>query len=186
MFGSFSANLSGSTDASGVTQKPVVIASQQGELKLNIGTGTKITDAQGQSVTDITVRQEVASAAPDDSTVVGFSTIIGQEGMKLDKPAPLTLKIDMTKIPAGASASDLTIARFDSKTQKWVEVSSVVDLATGTISAQITELGEYAIISKNPSSGFNIWIVIGIVAGILVIAGIVFGFARRKKTAKAA
>lgn len=172
--------MSSSSDASGVTQKPVVIASGKKEVSLTIPTGSRVTTDRGETVSDISVSQEVASAAQDDVRVVGFSTMIGQDGMTLDKLSTLTLKIDMTKLSAGSSASDLAIAKFDTRTQKWVVVVSVVDLANGTATAQISELGEYAIIDTS-SHGLDEWLVIGLIIGVLAIAGLVFALARRKK-----
>ena len=168
-----------------MVQEPIRIATANGEIVVNIPKNTVALTAEGTPVEEITVRPLlVTPPAPTGLNVVGFATDFGPDGATFNPPIDLTLKIDLTRIPAGVPAEQLVIAWFDVSRGSWVELEdSVVDLATGTVTARVSHFTAFAIIARTATTAtpFNIWVVIGPIIGLAVVGGLLYFFFRRRR-----
>jgi hypothetical protein len=73
--------------------------------------GSTVVVPSGAVATDITVTAETATtpATPQDVDTVGDTLILGPEGQQFSAPVAVTLNVDLTRLPAGASLSDVVI-----------------------------------------------------------------------------
>jgi hypothetical protein len=87
------ASLSGRLDATGALTEDVQVVSEDGLAVLELPRGTKVLDAQGQPVADISV---TAGRLPlrTDAAWVGEAYEFGPAGATLDPPASLTISYD--------------------------------------------------------------------------------------------
>ena len=86
-------SLSGRLDATGALTEGVQVVSEDGLAVLELPRGTKVLDAQGQPVADISI---TARRLPlrTDAAWVGEAYEFGPAGATVDPPAPLTISYD--------------------------------------------------------------------------------------------
>src|SRR5581483_5136938 len=75
----------------------------------------------GNALSDtVTITAETATtpAVPSDADTVGDTLVLGPEGQQFTSPVQVTLNVDVSKLPAGTSLSDVVIysAPVDSDT----------------------------------------------------------------------
>ena len=147
------ANISGQISSQGVVQEDIVIATANNEIVLEIAEDTMSLTAEGAPVEVITVVPLAETPEPplpeSGISVVGYATDFGPDGATFDPPIKVTLQIDLTKIPEGASVEDLVVAWLDTDTGDWIGIpGSVVDLAAGIVEAPVSHFTPFAIIAK--------------------------------------
>ncbi len=95
-------------------------------------------------------------------------------------------------IPEGVAEADLFIAYYDVATGQWVSLPSAVDTENNTITAEVSHLTKFAILTAPAGiAPFNIWLVFGPILSVLAVAGLAFyflmrgGLIRRRRTGMA-
>ena len=88
-----SVSLSGRLDATGALAEDVQVVSDDGLAVLSLARGTKVLDAQGQPLADISVTARIMPLRIDTAWV-GESYEFGPAGATLDPPASLTVSYD--------------------------------------------------------------------------------------------
>lgn len=127
-------------------------------------------------------------AAPTGFTLTGTGfQVNGLTGL-LAKNATVTVKYaaaDLNK--ANGKASSLLLMRWDAGTNHWVIPGTKVDTKAGTLTADSTQMGIWAVaVGAATSSSGNNWTVIGIIIAVVIIAAIIgiFIVVRRKPKGK--
>ena len=83
---------------------------------------------------------------PEDAHVIGLVYDFGPKEATFDPPVTLTISYDPSLIPEGVNEEDLVIAYYDEDTSKWIELDSIVDTQTKTISAKVSHFTSFAIL----------------------------------------
>ena len=87
---------------------------------------------------------------PTDVTIIGITYDIDAGDATFENPVTITLTYDPADLPVGVHAEDLTLAWWDDVAEEWIELPTVVDPATNTITAEITHFSKYAIFASQP------------------------------------
>jgi hypothetical protein len=74
----------------------------------------------------------------------------GPTGSQFNPPINITLAFDPATLPPGTRVNKLQVAWWDGT--KWTKLSSVVDLATNTITAQVSHFTDFAIIGEQEAT----------------------------------
>jgi hypothetical protein len=125
-------------------------------------------------------------APPSDVNALGLYYDFGPSGTTFNSPVTITLKYDPATLPAGADQSKLYIAWWDAATGQWISLPSTVDLVNHTVTATVTHFSVYSVMapSTTGSSGIGAWVIAGIVAGCVIVIGLIAWMVmRRRRTA---
>jgi len=119
--------------------------SQDGNLTVNIPTGTVALDKDGYrlSVLAITVDED-PPPPPEDSSIIGLPYDFSPAGATFTPPLELTWSYD--SLPEGVLEGELTLAYYVDG--MWVELDCVVDPETNTITASVSHFTTFAIIGE--------------------------------------
>ncbi len=110
---------------------------------------TRVSDSNGEAPEAFDVNMLILPVGmPSEDTVMVQAYEFGPEGTVFNPRVTLILKYDVRNLPSGAKETDLTIAVRDGA--RWVPVESRVDTLAGTVSAQISTFGKYALLSPVP------------------------------------
>jgi hypothetical protein len=181
-------NLKEASDSNGTLHNDFVIEKDLNEdgsigLKLQIENGTTALNRQRKPLESFTIDVIKPSAAIKQKIdpVVVFEC--GPSGSTFSSPVVVTIHYDPAALPKGVNESDLKLSVYNSKNVEWVVVDSKLDVVNHTLSAQADPISTFALIKKAGSGiPWVIFVVIGVVV-IILAAGFVFWFTRRKKAA---
>jgi hypothetical protein len=100
-------------------------------------------DAQASATKQTKPADPPSSAWPDRAVGPAYHFDLG--GATIAQPVTLTLPFDAASLPQGATPEDLVLAYHDETTGSWVPVPSSVDAATGTVTARVSHLSDWAL-----------------------------------------
>ncbi len=122
-----------------------LVNDETNEITLKVGAG-----ALPESK-DITVDEVETDAADIISTHNNVSPLyrFGPEGTVFAEPVLLSIRL---AIPADIAPEDLVLAWFDEERQQWFALPTVVDLARGFISAEISHFTDFAVLVRKISA----------------------------------
>jgi hypothetical protein len=138
-------------DNDGRTLESMLIKSPDGMTNMNIPSGTRLLDAAGNPLSNITfgMPATLPPAPADGIIVVGID--LTPNGATFSPFITLTMKFNPASLPAGTDLSKLKLGFWDGSTWQ-VLSSSQVNLQTNEISAQVTHLTVFAVLgSKAPA-----------------------------------
>jgi len=131
--------------------------SEDGKCLLNINAGTRGLKSNGRPLTQITIVEEKDPPdPPEDSNIVGLAYDLGPDGATFDPSITLKYIYDPDDIPAGITEEDLVIAYYDEDSNEWVELDSVVDPKTNTITTEISHFTAFSILAHTRPAAFTV------------------------------
>ncbi|MFC2004099.1 hypothetical protein ACFLUK_00955 [Chloroflexota bacterium] len=134
-------------DAESKFKEDATAKSADDKVKLDIKKDTVVKTKEGKpiSLVTITPMEEEPPAPPEGAHIIGLVYDIDVGKATFDELVTLTLTYDPALIPKGVSEEDLVLALWDEDTGEWVELPSIVNPETNTISAEVTHLSKYAV-----------------------------------------
>ena len=187
----------------GVVLEEIQVNTFDQVAKLVISAGTKALTATGQPLQSIETVPVSRPPAPPKATIVGLAYDFKPDGATFEPPLTLTMKYNPASIPSGVAEKDLVIAYYDTKTKTWIELECVVDTVNNTITAQVRHFTLFALLAPAPAptptptpvptptptpippppsaAKLNVWLIIGPILGVLLIAAMVIIMIRRRK-----
>jgi hypothetical protein len=139
-------------------------------VRLSINKGTKLTDATGNSVTDITVAFANLPKTESSNIIPIQAYEFGPDGSTFNPAITITVPYDPAKLGDGVSASKLRVVYYSSNNAKWEYIDCKVDAKNQLIQWQTTHFTTFAIVA---TSGFQFsWNMFILVVGILMILGL--------------
>jgi hypothetical protein len=122
---------------------------------------------------------------PADVNALGLYYDFGPSGTTFSSLINITLKYDPAALPAGADQSMLYIAWWDISAGQWVSLPCIVDPVNHTVTATVSHFTIYSVLAPvTATGGISALAIVGIVAGSLIIIGlIVWMMMRRRRTA---
>ena len=201
-------DLSGKVGGRGVFLTDVTVQSDDGNVSLSIDEGIHGVTEEGIPLTEISVLEMAAPPAPPaDTNVIGLVYDFGPEGATFDQPIIITLTYDPAQIPEGVAEEDLVIAWWDKEAGEWVELLSVVNPVTNTITAEISHFTPFTILAAVPAPAppapapapapptpappapvvppitpVNWWLIGGIIAAVIIIGVVAWQVVARRRT----
>jgi len=122
--------------------------SPDGMLTVTIPEGTIALDKDGNPLTTLRVDNDPdLPALPEDAHIIGLAQDFAPSEATFDPPMTLTWKYNPADIPEDVDEEDLVIAYYDEAAGEWVIVESVVDTATNTVTASVSHLSAWCLIS---------------------------------------
>ena len=85
----------------------------------------------------------------EDRSVIGIAYDFGPDGATFDPPIPLAFTYDDSLLPEGITEANLVLAVWDETSGTWIELESVMDPITNTVTAKITHFSVYSIIVRD-------------------------------------
>ena len=73
-----------------------------------------------------------------------------------DPPIRLLFKYDIEEVSEGVSEKNLFLALWDEDNQEWIEMESIIDLETDTISIEISHFSIYTVMARTSPASFTI------------------------------
>ncbi|MBI4284835.1 MAG: DUF4399 domain-containing protein [Chloroflexi bacterium] len=137
-----------SVNASGVAQAAVELKTADDGATLSVSKDAKLTDKDGKALATLTAVKAASPPAPPPANAIVAAYDFGPDGAKFEPAISLKLKFDPATLPAGVKPEQLTISFWDGT--KWVSVTSKVDTATNTISADVTHFTTFAVVAQLP------------------------------------
>ena len=136
-------------DEDGVFTESVTAESEDAQVTITIDAGITGLTTEGEPISEIVI-VEIAEppAPPEDVHVIGLTYDIFPDGATFDEPVTITLTYDPDELPEGVNEEDLVIAVWDEDAGEWVELDTIVDPETNTISIQQTHFSKYAIFAR--------------------------------------
>ncbi|MFH0914695.1 MAG: hypothetical protein V1849_05370, partial [Chloroflexota bacterium] len=113
---------------------------------------------------------------PAGANMVAVPYDFGPSGATFSPPVTLTLSYDPALILMGVSETSLTIAWWNTSVGRWETLTSVVNTASRTVSAEVSHFTTFTVLTKPPTptpipSEGPPWLLIGgIAGGVIVIA----------------
>ncbi len=134
----------------GTFTQDVPAISADKKVTVTIEKGTTGKTKEGKRITQISVTPMAAppAAPPAGATIIGLVYDSNVGDATFDQPVTITFTYDPALIPEGISEEDLVLALWDEDASEWVELPSVVDPETNTISAEVTHMSKYAVIGR--------------------------------------
>ncbi|MFC1874072.1 helix-turn-helix domain-containing protein [Chloroflexota bacterium] len=133
----------------GVFTEQLTAVSDDGKAELYIEQNTIGKTKDDQPLFRITAfKMADPPAPPADSNVIGLTYDLGPGGATFAPPLTITLEYDETLLAEGTTEADLVIAFYDTATGEWIELKSVVDPETNTITALVSHFTPFSIITK--------------------------------------
>jgi hypothetical protein len=180
-------DLSDVIDEDGMVQADIHYSTTDGMMEIEISSGTIALTADGkplQSIeVDVVVVSEEIPPPPPGAYIIGYAYDLGPAGATFNPPITLTLHYDPGLIPEGVVEADLFIAYYDVATGQWVSLPSTVDTENNTITAEVSHLTIFAILTPPvvvEVVPFNMWLVFGPILGVLAVAGLALYFLIRR------
>lgn len=166
-------------------QQDTHYSSADGALELEISSGTTALTGEGDPLEAIELQPvHDPPAPPTDWHVIGLAFDLGPHGATFDPPLDIAFHYDPAVCREGVAAENLVIAYYDPETGAWVELECKVDTVSHTISAEVSRLTLFAVISKAaPPPVMEWWLILSIVVGV-VFAGLVVLFMVRSRSAQ--
>jgi len=117
---------------------------------LTIPEGTVGLTEDLECITEITmVTMDDPPPPPEEAHVIGLVYDFGPDGATFEDAIILTFTYDPDSLPEGVSEEDLVIAYFIDG--EWIELESVVDTETKTVTASVSHFTTFALIGTPPT-----------------------------------
>jgi hypothetical protein len=188
----------------GVVLEEIQLITSDNKASLQIEAGTVALTEDGQPLQYIETLPVAEPPAPPKANVIGLAYDFKPNGARFEPPLTMTIHYDQSSIPDGVAETDLVIAYFDTKTNNWIELESVVDPTTNTITAKVSHFTLFAVLAPSPAPSptptpkptpiptitppppppaapLNVWVIIGPILGLLLIALIIVLTIRRRR-----
>ncbi|MFC1984260.1 choice-of-anchor D domain-containing protein [Chloroflexota bacterium] len=133
---------------SGRLRQTLEVTSADGKLTVNIPSGTRAKQENGNRLTTLDVSEnDNPPPPPENKNIIGLTYSFEPSGATFDPPITLTFTYNHIDIPEGVSEEDLILAFYDEDTGKWIELECVVDIDNHTINAMVSHFTDFAIIA---------------------------------------
>ncbi|MDP3879152.1 MAG: DUF1565 domain-containing protein [Dehalococcoidales bacterium] len=136
------------TRESGVVQQNAHLTGADGRITLTVDKGNKMTDSGGKPVSTLSLSDIASLPAPPSDSVIIVALDLGPDGTIFEPFATLAVRIEVEAFPEGDETGQLYIAFWDD--QQWQPLETMVDTATGTVSAKVTHFTNFAVIGVKP------------------------------------
>lgn len=162
--------------------------SQDGEMTVQISSGTEIVDSAGQPVGEIGMETVTTTPPVPDNFYLINAFDFGPDGTKFTPAIEITLKFDLSELPAGQTP---VIAYYDVAAGEWVFITGTINADAGTITFPVSHFTTYAVLGRSHTHTANttpatwVWIVIGIIVALALILIASLIMRRRQSAAKA-
>jgi len=162
--------VSGNITTDGFLMESLEFTIQNGELYFSLQSGTRVLNREGKPPAMIMIDPITPSELPpspsDDSVILMPFSI--HPALTIDPIMKVTIHYDEGELDAGINEEDLVLAYYDEAREKWVMLSTEVDVEANTVTAWVSHTSIFAILS-NIAGEFPWWIVGGIL-GIALLA----------------
>lgn len=145
---SASANLQ--VSSSGIVKEASRLEVSSIKAYLDIAGGTKILDAQGNTLSSLSASKIDTPPTASAGTAIIAAVDFGPDGAVFDPPITITLSYDPASFPEGVIKDELYIAYWANS--QWLALPSAIDADAKTISAAIRHFTQFAVIGKLPPS----------------------------------
>jgi len=176
--------VSGNITTDGFLMESLEFTIQNGELYFSLQSGTRVLNREGKPPAMIMIDPITPSELPpspsDDSVILMPFSI--HPALTIDPIMKVTIHYDEGELDAGINEEDLVLAYYDEAREKWVMLSTEVDVEANTVTAWVSHTSIFAILS-NIAGEFPWWIVGGIL-GIALLAFLIRHRIRSRPAAK--
>ncbi len=139
---------SGGGGGGGVAQ-PSTTASSDGKVSLSIPSSTVMRTATGQQIYNLSVTPVTnPPPVPQNTSIVGLTYDFEPSGTTFTPPITLTFKYSESDIPKGVDENSLTVAYYDEKAGKWIELESQVDISANIVTAKVAHFTTFVVIGN--------------------------------------
>ena len=134
-------------DTTGMFTQTVTASSADGKVRVTVEEGVRGLSAECRRLSWITVRPAYYPPTPPAGAhIIGLGYRFQPSGATFAPPITITYTYDESEIPAGIAEEDLVVAVWDEANGQWVELASIVDPVTNTITTQVSHFSIHAII----------------------------------------
>ena len=131
----------------GEVEKTIEFTSEDGRLAVIIPEGTIAKGEDGKPLDSLEVTtDENPPSPPGDAHIIGLAYNFGPGGATFDPPMAFEFTYDLDTIPEGVDEEELVVAWWDAAGGRWVELESMVDTATHTITARVAHFTTFTVI----------------------------------------
>ncbi len=136
----------------GLAIQPIIIVSFDEQLYLTIDEGTSILTPEGTCPRCIGLYEVTTlPPPPEKARIIGVVYDAFPDGAIFDPPAILQFSYDPNDLPEGIVAEkNLVIAIYDQTSGQWIELDCVVDTEANTITAEVSQLYDAAVLGYEP------------------------------------
>jgi hypothetical protein len=131
-------------DSNGVTIGSSQLTSMNGNIIMNIASGTKLLDSQGQPLTILSATATTNLPSPPAGSVVISSVEFGPKGATFNPAISVSFKYDPASLPARVPGSSLYVAWWDGTS--WQKLASTVDSQNNEVTTAISHFTSFALI----------------------------------------
>jgi len=131
-------------DSNGVTIGSSQLTSMNGNIIMNIASGTKLLNSQGQPLTMLSATATTNLPAPPAGSVVISSVEFGPTGATFNPAISVSFKYDPASLPAMVPGSSLYVAWWDGTS--WQKLASTVDSQNNEVTTAISHFTSFALI----------------------------------------
>jgi hypothetical protein len=137
----------------GVLEETVEASSPDGAVTLRFAEGTQVLDSEGDPLDRITVYAvSNAPGLPGGAHMIWLAYDFGPEGATFDPEIELMMRYYPVFLPVEVSEEDLVIAYYNSDSEQWVSLSSVVDTEAHTVSVWVSHFTVFAIVGREEAA----------------------------------
>jgi len=128
----------------GSVMEDIERTSGDGKLTITIPTGTIAKDAEGAVLLELVIAVDESPAPPPaDAVVIGSVYDFEPAGATFSPSMIITFNY---RIPEDVDEESLFVAYYDMDTGKWVELDSVIDTESNTITAEVSHITTFAVL----------------------------------------
>jgi hypothetical protein len=143
-------------DSQGVSETAGQIATADGNVSFNVAAGTQMLNAQGQPISEISASIPASIPPPPPQGAVVSHYDFGPAGATFVPPLTLTLNYDPSNFPVGSDQSALYIAWWNTATEQWVNLPSIVDQVHHTVMAQVPHFTLFSVVVPFQPAAFSL------------------------------
>lgn len=134
-------------DSQGVTTQTFTVESEDGICRLTIDEDTKVLDRDSSPLSQISITEmSELPPLPENTDAIGLTYDLRPDGATFTPPITLELSYNPHGIPDNVNEEELVIAYYDKDTARWIELESVVNTATNTVTASVSHLTTFLIL----------------------------------------
>jgi len=158
-------------NSNGVSIAGGQISTTDGSISFDVAAGTRMLDANGKPITEVTVSRPSSYPPEVPPDVIVASYNFGPSGATFSPPLTMTLKYDT--LPSGVKGNTLFIAWWDGT--QWLEIPGTIDPATQTVTAQVPHFTDFVVMGIATTS--PPWALLtGIIIAAIVAIGLLIYF----------
>ncbi len=149
-------NLANYLDAQGKALCKMLLQSADGACGIVVDKGTSIQFPAGSTHAITLQKADNPTSNSTNYRILGQVFQLGPAGTTFDPPLSLTFNFDPHALPAGVSARNLVVARWNESTAAWENLETTVNETASTITARISHFSLYGILARVPSAQFTL------------------------------